>query len=139
MGTRKNIWSGYKKLTPIKSKTKNKQPEYELQVALCDYIKLKYKHTIFFNGSAGGMRTFLSVAIRMKKSGYQAGFPDLFIYEPRGVYHGLAIELKVKGNYASPKQKEILSILNERGYHAEVCTGFDHAIQVIDQYLSKPK
>tara|TARA_R110000787_G_scaffold16595_2_gene50040 strand:- start:1616 stop:2032 length:417 start_codon:yes stop_codon:yes gene_type:complete len=136
MGTRNNIWSGYKKLTPIKSKTKNKQPEYELQKAICQYLGYKYP-TIFYNGSAGGMRTFLSVAKRMKATGYQSGFPDLFIYESRNGFHGLAIELKVKGNYASPKQKEVLSTLQKKGYRAEVCTGFDHASRVIDEYLSK--
>lgn len=90
---------------------------------------------MFYNGSAGGMRTFLSVAIKMKATGYKAGFPDLFIYEPRLCYNGLAIELKVKGNYASPKQKEVLHLLNNKGYRTEICTGLDHAIEVIDEYL----
>ena len=71
----------------------------------------------------------------MKATGYQSGFPDIFIYEPRGVFNGLAIELKVKGNYASRKQKEVLGKLTNKGYRAEVCTGFDHAIEVIDEYL----
>jgi len=82
------------------------------------------------------MRTFLSVAIRMKATGYQAGFPDLFIYEPRNGYHGLAIELKVKGNYASDKQKKIIKTLNDKGYKAEICTGLDEAIDTIDNYLN---
>jgi len=71
----------------------------------------------------------------MKATGYKSGFPDIFIYEPKGDYHGLAIELKVKGNYASQNQKKVLSILSKRGYRAEVCTGFDNAIAVIDEYL----
>ncbi len=94
MATRNNTWSGFKNYTPTKSK--NKQPEYELQVAVCNFLAFKYPN-IFFNGSAGGMRTYLSVAKRMKATGYKAGFPDLFIYEARNGYHGLAIELKVKG------------------------------------------
>jgi len=115
-------------------KSKNSQPEYHLQVAICNYLAIKYSK-VFFNGSAGGMRTFYSVAKKMKATGYQAGFPDLFIYEPRKGYHGLAIELKVKGNYASQKQKSILGKLNDKGYKAQVCTGFDHAVEVIDEYL----
>ena len=105
-----------------------------MQVAICNYIAIKYSG-IFFNGSAGGMRTFYSVAKKMKATGYKAGFPDIFIYEPRGVYHGLAIELKVKGNYASKKQKEVLQKLRDKGYMAEVCTGFDMATNAIDKYL----
>ena len=71
----------------------------------------------------------------MVATGYKSGFPDLFIYEPKGEYSGLAIELKVKGNYASPNQKKVLSILSERGYLSELCTGFDDAIKVIDEYM----
>lgn len=69
-------------------------------------------------------------------TGYKAGFPDLFIYEPKGLFHGLAIELKVKGNYASPQQKEVLAKLQSKGYRTEVCTGFEEAIKVIDEYLN---
>lgn len=132
MATRRNTWIGSKAST--KKKSKNKQPEYELQKAICRYLNIKY-NKVFYNGSAGGMRTYLSVAKRMKETGYKSGFPDIFIYEPKGKYSGLAIELKVKGNYASPKQKEVLSLLNEKGYRAEVCTGFDNAVEVIDEYL----
>tara|TARA_R110002073_G_scaffold199542_2_gene358652 strand:- start:7978 stop:8298 length:321 start_codon:yes stop_codon:yes gene_type:complete len=105
-----------------------------LQKAICRYLDIKY-NKVFYNGSAGGMRTYMSVAKKMKQTGYKSGFPDIFIYEPRGEYSGLAIELKVKGNYASPKQKEVLQLLNNAGYLAKVCTGFDNAIEVIDDYL----
>ena len=132
MAIRKNTWSGYKKST--KTKSKNKQPEYELQKAVCRYLDVKYKD-VFYNGSAGGMRTFLSVAKRMKATGYKSGFPDLFLYEARKGYNGLAIELKVKGNYASPKQKEVLQLLNDKGYLAKVCTDIDQTIETIDAYL----
>lgn len=132
MAIKSNTKSFYKKSTPRQSK--NNQPEYHLQVAICNYIAIKYSG-VFFNGSAGGMRTFYSVAKKMKATGYKAGFPDIFIYEPRGIYHGLAIELKVKGNYASKKQKEVLQKLRDKGYRAEVCTGFDMATNVIDEYL----
>ena len=105
-----------------------------MQKAVCRYLDIKH-NKVFYNGSAGGMRTFLSVAKRMKQTGYKSGFPDLFIYQPKGKYNGLAIELKVKGNYASPKQKNVLQILNNAGYKAEVCTGLDEAIKIIDEYL----
>lgn len=126
------MWNGYKYSTIKKSK--NKQPEYELQKAVCLYLDLKYPK-VFYNGSAGGMRTYMSVAKKMKATGYKSGFPDIFLYEPKGVYSGLAIELKVKGNYASPKQKEVLQLLNDRGYLAKVCTEFDQVKETIDSYL----
>jgi len=133
MATRNNTWIGLKKST--KRKSKNNQPEYELQKAVCKYLDLKYK-PVFYNGSAGGMRTYLSVAKRMKATGYKSGFPDIFLYEPKGEYSGLAIELKVKGNYASENQKKVLLILNQKGYQTAVCTGLDDAIKTIDEYLA---
>jgi hypothetical protein len=116
------------------TKSKNKQPEYELQKSICYYLDIKY-NKVFYNGSAGGMRTYLSVAKRMKATGYKSGFPDIFIYEPRNNFHGLAIELKVKGNYASANQKKVIQRLNDAGYKAKVCTGFDEATNLIDEYL----
>ena len=106
-----------------------------MQKAVCKYLDLKYK-PVFYNGSAGGMRTYLSVAKRMKATGYKSGFPDIFLYEPKGEYSGLAIELKVKGNYASENQKKVLLILNQKGYQTAVCTGLDDAIKTIDEYLA---
>ena len=126
------MWNGYK-FSTIK-KSKNKQPEYELQKSVCKYLDFKYKG-LLYNGSAGGMKTYISVAKKMKETGYKSGFPDLFIYQPKDGYNGLAIELKVKGNYASPTQKDWIKRLNDRGYLAKVCTGFDDAIQIIDEYL----
>ncbi len=71
----------------------------------------------------------------MKQTGYVKGFPDLFIYESRNGFNGLAIELKTFKGVASPEQKEWNKRLIERGYDAHICKGFDAAIQVIDAYL----
>ena len=111
-----------------------KQSEQGLQVAVAGYLRMKVKD-ILFNGSPGGIRTSITQARKMKAAGYKKGWPDLLILEPRGEYHGLAIELKVKGNYASIHQKEVISKLRERGYKAEVCTGFDQAKETIDKYF----
>ena len=56
--------------------------------------------------SAGGARTSMREAV-LKETGYKKGFPDVFIYEPRGGHHGLSIELKrEKGGRVSASQKE---------------------------------
>lgn len=86
--------------------------------------------------SAGGMRTSLKQAIKMKANGYVAGFPDLFIYEPIGEYYGLAIEMKrVKGGVISPEQKHWISQLTKRNFKAVVCYGALDALGVIDKYF----
>jgi hypothetical protein len=112
-----------------------KQPEHKLQKAVIKYLKLQYPD-VFFNGSLGGQyQKYHSQRKKKTESGYQKGFPDLFIYEARNEYHGLAIELKVKGNYPTEVQKRVLAILNNKGFKAIVCTGIDEAMEQIDQYM----
>ena len=107
--------------------------EYQLQKAVCKYLDLQ---NVLYCGSMGGnYQAHMSVRIRAKKSGYKRGFPDLFIYEPRGEFHGLAIELKVGYNKASKPQLHWQKELNKRGYKAEICTGIDEALEIINQYL----
>lgn len=115
-------------------RTKNKSPEYELQKSVVEYLQLKYPNTLYC-GSAGGIRTSMSQAIKMKHTGYKKGFPDLFVYEPRNGFNGLAIELKVKGNYPSKEQKEWRDNLINRGFSAHICTGWDDTIKTINTYF----
>jgi hypothetical protein len=85
----------------------------------------------------GGMRTSYLQAIKMKRTGYVKGFPDLFIYEPRGEFHGLAIEMKKeKGGVASPEQKRWQDDLRNRNYCSYICKGSEEAIKRIDEYLN---
>jgi len=79
-------------------------------------------------------------AIRLKETGYKKGFPDLFIYEPRGDHHGLAIELKRdKGGRVSQSQKEWKERLEKRGYHATVAKGYEAAKAILLEYLNSPR
>tara|TARA_R100001163_G_scaffold13569_3_gene12586 strand:+ start:85 stop:486 length:402 start_codon:yes stop_codon:yes gene_type:complete len=117
-----------------------KQNEHELQKAVIKYMKLQHP-SIFINGSLGGIYIkHHSQRRKGKEGGFRKGFPDLFIYEPRIVQgtikHGLAVELKVKGNYATESQKSTLKELNQKGFEALVCTGFDQAIETIEWYIN---
>ena len=51
------------------------------------------------------------------------GFPDLFFYEPRQGFNGLAIELKRDKGRATPEQKKWREQLTERGYRSVICKG----------------
>tara|TARA_R100000657_G_C4681874_1_gene131245 strand:- start:2595 stop:2945 length:351 start_codon:yes stop_codon:yes gene_type:complete len=113
--------------------TKAQLKEYDLQVMICKYLDSK---DVLYCGSMGGQyQLYHSVRIKAKKTGYKSGFPDLFIYEPRGQYCGLAIELKVGYNKASKKQKDWIDQLNKRNYCAMVCNGWNETIKTIDKYL----
>ena len=80
----------------------------------------------------------MNEAKRMKATGYKRGFPDVFVYEPRGSFHGLAIELKKdKGGRVSTSQKEWVEALKIRGYKSVVAKGYDEAVNVLELYLNK--
>ena len=109
--------------------------EAEIQAQMIKYLKL-HKDKPLYCASAGGMRTSYKQAARMKATGYVAGFPDLFIYEPRGKYHGLAIELKTKIGQTTANQSAWITSLQSRGYAAYICKGFDEARKIVDEYLA---
>jgi len=78
----------------------------------------------------------MNEAKRMKATGYKRGFPDVFVYEPRGPFHGLSIEMKKeKGGRVSPAQKKWKEDLSVRNYMSTVAKGFDHAVQILEDYL----
>ena len=84
---------------------KNRQDELKIQIQVVNWIKSNFPE-IRYCASAGGMRTSLSVAKKMKASGYVKGFPDLFLYHPTMTKNGLAIELKTKTGRPSVEQKQ---------------------------------
>ena len=113
------------------------QNELKVQIAVVNWIQYNFPEMLYC-ASAGGMRTSLSVAKKMKASGYVKGFPDLFIYHPTMKHNGMAIELKAnKKSYASKEQKQWIKDLNARGYYAVVCKGFDETIDKITEYLNE--
>ena len=108
--------------------------EYQLQKALIQWINLKYPKLLYC-ASAGGVRTSFTQAKKMKATGYVKGFPDLFIYEPKGDFHGLAIEIKTEKGRVSISQINWITKLEERGYYAKVCKGFDQCKSIIELYM----
>lgn len=111
--------------------------EAKLQTSIAKYIDLcSNAKGILWTATANGMRTHLSVAKKMKAQGLKRGVPDILVFEPNGKYKGLMIELKIKGNYPTKEQKEWIAELNERGYYACVCTGFDEFRKVFNQYFN---
>ena len=111
-------------------------PEYSIQVAICQLLDLKAPWLLYC-ASADGARTSLIEARRMKAQGYKKGFPDLFFYEPRGEHHGLAIELKRDKGRATPDQKLWKEELQRRGYKAVIARGYSACLDAIKDYFSE--
>lgn len=84
----------------------------------------------------GGKRDMLE-AVKFKRTGVQAGVPDICVCKASGSYHGLYIELKRKKHgKVSENQLYWLALLREHGYYAEVAHGFEEAREMVLHYLS---
>tara|TARA_R110000823_G_scaffold314633_1_gene444205 strand:- start:635 stop:976 length:342 start_codon:yes stop_codon:yes gene_type:complete len=109
--------------------------EASLQANVIKYLKLQHPSVIYCASLGGQYQKYPSQRNKAKATGYVKGFPDLGIYEPKGKYHGLFIEIKEKG-YPTKEQKEWIIDLSNRGYKAIVSKGFDSIIKEIDEYLN---
>lgn len=106
-----------------------------IQFHVIRYVNFAYPDMLYC-ASAGGVRTGFKQAVKMKRTGYVKGFPDMMFLEPVGKHLGLFIELKTEKGVLSKEQKDWLKQLNKRGYLACCCYGFDDAKEVIDKYMS---
>lgn len=84
----------------------------------------------------GGARHIV-VARKLKAEGVKKGVPDTFLAAPRGVYHGLFVEMKrIEGGTVSPEQKHWIGALRAQGYAVAVCYGWEEATRAILNYLT---
>lgn len=123
--------------------------EEALHAAVCRYIKYQYPN-VLFNTDLSGVRLTPGLAGKVKHLRSGKGYPDLVIYEPRGEYHGLFIELKAEGeriwkrngdpsNPHIAQQETTMNALRARGYACAFCIGIDQAIEEINTYLRQKK
>ena len=101
---------------------------------LREYPQLRWL-THIPNGGARDLRE----GAKFKAMGTKRGVLDYFLFYPRWdkMYCGLAIEMKVGKNVASPEQLDWLAYLNETGYKAQVCYGWQEAWDCILKYLGE--
>jgi CRISPR/Cas system Type II protein with McrA/HNH and RuvC-like nuclease domain len=64
-----------------------------------------------------------------------AGVSDLFLARASGFWHGLFLELKVKGGKLSPAQSKFLESMARENYFTAVRYSADEAISTIKEYL----
>lgn len=73
----------------------------------------------------------------LTRQGVKGGVPDLFLPVPRGIYHGLFIEMKARQGRVLENQKMWLRWLTAQGYRSAICWGFDEARKTIEDYLNE--
>lgn len=99
------------------------------------YALDRWPDLVLLHAIPNGGHRHVQVAVKMKAEGVQAGVPDLSLPVPRGVYHGMYIELKYGSNKASQAQIKWLNALGEKGYKAVICWGAQEAKYEIMAYM----
>lgn len=111
-------------------------PEHKLQCLVVKYLRTVHPGVLFCASIAGHVKMTMRQWIRANDAGYQAGFPDLVLYEPRGEYHGFALELKSEKGRTSAEQMGVLAILAANKYRVDVANSFDSAVRAINAYMT---
>ena len=125
--------------------------EKTLTQAITNYIKFKYTEAIFKVDLSSDQKLTKQQAYRNSQllGKWSRGHPDLVLYEARGGYHGLFIEIKTKK--ANPfkkngelkksehleRQEEFMRKLRGRGYYAVFGVGLNECKRIIDEYMAQ--
>ena len=116
--------------------------DHQDQSAVVSYLQAAYPNVLFFSIPNGAMLGGGKIgAIRMnalKATGLLPGVSDLCIFEARGGWSCMFVEMKRAdgGSGASENQLWFLREVEKRGAFGIVCNGFDEAQVVIDDYLA---
>ncbi len=128
-------------------KVNYKMSESILAQKISNYLSLQYPKIMFQYSTGADVRLPIHIAKRLHKLNgrWSKGFVDLFIYEARNGYYGLAIELKIvspfkkdgslKKNEHLERQNAVHEMLRHRGYKVKFGCGFDETKKIIDDYL----
>lgn len=115
------------------------QPEARIQSECVRWLWNEHPETrgLFIHiPNEGNRRSIADGAVR-KAMGIVAGAPDTFLFIPRGVHHGLAIEFKTEVGRQSSEQKKFQQRLEFYGYRYEICRSLDQFKVIITDYLKK--
>lgn len=125
-----------------------RHPEFELQKAVCNYLRLKYPSILFDSDTIANIKLTAPQQSRNKaiqKEGFKR--PDLCVYYPTEKYSGLFIELKVESPYKKDGtlksgdhlrgQNETMKELTALGYYCSFAWTLEQCIEIIDNYLQE--
>jgi hypothetical protein len=108
---------------------------------------MQYKN-VLFNVDMAGIKLTMGQAKKVSSLRSSKGWPDIFIPEPRGLFHGLYIELKKDGTKLYKKdgitpatdhiaeQINLMKQLYLRGYSVHFAIGFYEVKEIIDKYFA---
>lgn len=109
-----------------------------LETCVVDGLSVRAHSYAVPNGMqiAGGPKSRGKYMNAMKRRGLTPGVSDVVIAIPRGVYHGMYLE--VKKTAKSPvgaDQADWRARMQEQGYYAVIAAGWDRVKSEVDHYL----
>ena len=123
-----------------------KHPEYTLQKEVCKWLNLQHPDLLWMTDTIASVKLTMGQAVRNKavqKPGFKC--PDMIIFEPRGNYSGLFIELKSEspylrnGNLSSNEhiqgQAATMEKLRAKGYACHFAWTLEQVKQIVTDYL----
>ena len=130
-------------------KTKVKQnPEYDIQAAYIKEMAIKWPGVMIFSDTAAHIMKTIIQQMRANKLSTDVKWPDVFVAQPSGNYHGLYLEFKAETPYKVDgvtlkksehveAQAKALEMLSERGYKTGFVWTLEMAILITVQYLNE--
>jgi len=91
------------------------------------------EHLLFSVPNGGYRHPFEAKLLR--EEGMRSGVADLILLVPRGIYHGMALEMKSQEGRLSPEQKEWAAAATSQGYLCVVAYSTEEAIKFLTDYL----
>ena len=135
----------------LNKKKKSSKKEEKIQLALSKYARTKYPDIIFQVDIASGMKLTQGQAVKAKDMRSERGQPDFMVFETRGGFSALLIELKnevsdvylkdgvtisdAKSSDHVREQDAILKRLRAKGFMAVFGFGLSHCIEILDSYM----
>lgn len=123
------------------------QPEFDLQKRVCSYLRVAHPDVLFMSDTIASLKLTKQQAVRnsqIQKPGFKT--PDVIVFEPRGKFTGLFMELKVvtpfklngelKADKHLQEQAKSINKLIKRGYHASFQWNFNAIVKLINWYLT---
>lgn len=107
------------------------------QIALVRWASYQNFYPYFFAIPNGGYRNKVT-AVRLKAQGVRAGVSDLMLALPSKGKHGLFLEMKRRDrskSRVSGEQKMFLEQQEAVGYETRVAYGWEHGVEIIENYL----
>lgn len=98
-------------------------------------LKNEFPHVEFISNVLDGAKLGEKVMKRHAGMRNRPGTSDIIILDPKGLIHGMCLEIKTLTGKVSQEQRDFLSRMTIKGYYATTGHGLDDCFLAIREYL----